>query len=209
MRQGIERLCVAAAVVLLAPVWALYVFLRLALGRQAAFEAVSQRAARWPGPGGKILRRALLGRLIARMGDGVTIGYGSMLTKPTAELGRRVTCGAYCMFGNVRLGDNVMIADYVYIPSGSAQHGFAQLDVPMRDQPGELRVVTVGEDCWIGSHAVILADVGSHCIIGAGSVVTKPVPDYAIVAGNPAKPIGDRREAAGPVSADPAPPPSR
>jgi acetyltransferase-like isoleucine patch superfamily enzyme len=30
--------------------------------------------------------------------------------------------------------------------------------------------------------------------VGAGSVVTKPVADYAIVAGNPAKPIGDRRQ---------------
>jgi virginiamycin A acetyltransferase len=196
MRALVEKLCVAVAVVLLAPVWMLYGVLRLALGRQAAFEAISQRAARWPGPGGKILRRALLGRLIARMDDSVTIGFGSMLTKPSAELGRHVTLGAYCMLGDVRMGDNVMLADYVFIPSGSAQHGFARLDVPMRNQPGEFRTTTVGEDCWIGSHAVILADVGSHCIIGAGSVVTKPVPDFAIVAGNPAKPIGDRREAA-------------
>jgi virginiamycin A acetyltransferase len=199
MRQGIEKLCEAVAVVLLIPIWVLYAVLRLALGREAAFAAVTQRAARWPGPGGIILRRALYRRLIARMGEGVKIEFGSMITKPTAELGNRVTCGAYCMFGNVRLSDNVMIADYVYIPSGSAQHGTSRLDIPMRDQPGEFRTVTVGEDCWIGSHAIILADVGSHCIIGAGSVVTKPVPDYAIVAGNPAKPIGDRRGAAAPA----------
>jgi serine acetyltransferase len=40
----------------------------------------------------------------------------------------------------------------------------------------------------------VLADVGSHCVIGAGSVVTKPVPDYAIAVGNPARVIKDRRE---------------
>jgi acetyltransferase-like isoleucine patch superfamily enzyme len=31
--------------------------------------------------------------------------------------------------------------------------------------------------------------VGKHCVVGAGSVVTKDVPDYSLVAGNPAKPI--------------------
>lgn len=54
--------------------------------------------------------------------------------------------------------------------------------------------VTVGEGSWVGSGAVLLADVGHHCVIGAGSVVTRPIPDYAIAAGVPAKVIRDRRQ---------------
>jgi serine acetyltransferase len=47
----------------------------------------------------------------------------------------------------------------------------------------------VGNDVWIGSGAIILdgISIGDGAIIGAGSVVTKDVPDYAIVAGTPAK----------------------
>lgn len=53
----------------------------------------------------------------------------------------------------------------------------------------------IGNDVWIGARVTILAKIGTignGVIIGAGSVVTKAVPDYAIVAGNPAKVIGYR-----------------
>lgn len=48
----------------------------------------------------------------------------------------------------------------------------------------------IKDNVWIGARAIILGNVrtiGTGAIIGAGSVVTKPVPDYAIVAGNPAR----------------------
>lgn len=37
------------------------------------------------------------------------------------------------------------------------------------------------------TNSTVMADVGHDAIVGAGSVVTKPVPPFAIVAGNPAK----------------------
>src|SRR5262245_51151685 len=49
--------------------------------------------------------------------------------------------------------------------------------------------VTIGNDVWIGHGAIVLAgrSVGTGAVIAAGAVVTKDVPDYAIVAGNPAR----------------------
>ena len=53
--------------------------------------------------------------------------------------------------------------------------------------------IIVGDYVMIGSNSTILYDVeiGSHSIVAAGSVVTKSVPEGSIVAGNPARVIGD------------------
>jgi acetyltransferase-like isoleucine patch superfamily enzyme len=40
---------------------------------------------------------------------------------------------------------------------------------------------------WIGSNAVVMADVGAGCIVGAGAVVTRPLPPRVLAAGVPAR----------------------
>ena len=88
-----------------------------------------------------------------------------------------------------------MIAPHVVITT--ANHGFRQLDVPMRfanciDQSDLL----IDDDVWIGANVSIIAGtkcIGRGAVVGAGSVVNKPVPPYAIVVGAPAKVIGYRK----------------
>jgi acetyltransferase-like isoleucine patch superfamily enzyme len=48
----------------------------------------------------------------------------------------------------------------------------------------------IGDDAWIGDRVIITPGcnkIGIGAIVGAGAVVTKDVPNFAIVAGNPAK----------------------
>ena len=120
------------------------------------------------------------------------VELGALLSKPDVVIEAGAYVGAYCCLGSVRIGAKTMLADRVCIPSGPHQHGLMRLDVPMADQPGQPRTVTIGQDCWIGAGAVVLADVGDHCVVGAGAVVTQPVKRFSIVAGVPAKPIGSR-----------------
>jgi acetyltransferase-like isoleucine patch superfamily enzyme len=59
----------------------------------------------------------------------------------------------------------------------------------------------VGEGAWLGAGVTVLdgCTVGSHAIVGTGAVVTKPIPDYAVAVGVPARVVRDRREKAGPA----------
>ena len=74
-------------------------------------------------------------------------------------------------------------------------HGMADLTEPIFRQPMSSLGITVGDDVWIGSHVVVLDGVriGSHAVVGAGSVVTRDVPEWAVVVGNPARVVRDRR----------------
>ncbi|EUC35748.1 hypothetical protein COCVIDRAFT_19137 [Bipolaris victoriae FI3] len=108
---------------------------------------------------------------------------------------------------NVRLGENVFINfNSVFLdtclitigsrtlvgPNCSFYSGTHPLDPAVRNgtQGPELgKEIHVGEDCWIGGNVCILPGVtiGKGSVVGAGSVVTKSVPDFTVVAGNPAK----------------------
>ena len=55
--------------------------------------------------------------------------------------------------------------------------------------------IDIGNDVWIGHHAVVLPSVrsiGDGAVIGAGAIVGRDVPPYAIVHGNPARVVGYR-----------------
>lgn len=54
--------------------------------------------------------------------------------------------------------------------------------------------IIIGEDCWIGAGCILLPGIkiGRGCVVGAGSVVTKDIPDYAVVAGVPARIIATK-----------------
>ena len=60
----------------------------------------------------------------------------------------------------------------------------------IREDVEDFAPLWIGHDAWIGDNALILprcSRIGIGAVVGAGSVVTKDVPDFAIVAGNPAR----------------------
>jgi virginiamycin A acetyltransferase len=172
----------------------------LVLGRERAFQGSVEWLALWPGLTGQYLRRAFLAATAASCGKDVVVGVGTLFSTPDVELDGNAYIGPQCNLGWVHVERDVMIAAGVQIPSGPHTHGTDLLDVAMRDQPGRPTCVHVREGAWIGNGAIVLAEVGRHAIVAAGAVVTRPVPDYAVAVGVPARVVRDRRDATPVVS---------
>jgi acetyltransferase-like isoleucine patch superfamily enzyme len=187
MKNALKAVADGIALVLVLPAVMLHALGALLVGRDRVFPGWSQFFSLIPGTTGVYLRRAFYHLVLKRCAHGSWIGFGTVFSQPTASVGRNVYVGVYCCLGDITLEEDVLLGSHVSIMNGGGQHGIERLDVPIREQPGEWKHVTVGHDSWIGDRAVVLADVGKHCVVGAGSVVTKPLPDYAIAAGSPAR----------------------
>jgi len=104
----------------------------------------------------------------------------------------------------VKIGKFCSIADGVKILSGGEHgHRMRVANYPIRAHMLNIKSypdalsrgpVVIGNDVWLGSHALILSgvNIGDGAVVGAGAVVVKDIPPYAIVVGNPAKIIGYR-----------------
>lgn len=119
-------------------------------------------------------------------------------------IGENTYIGKNCTIQvNGRIGRGVLIANNVGIV-GRLDHEYRVSGVLVRDgrwigsdeglaDLAENRV-EIGDDVWIGFGSVVLSGVtiGDGAIVAAGSVVTRDVEPFAIVAGVPAKPVGQR-----------------
>ena len=111
-------------------------------------------------------------------------------------IGNNVGIAQNCLIqvrGEVIIGNNVIFGPGVSL--FSENHIFSDSDIPVVEQ-GELRKgITIEDNVWIASGAIILdgVKIGKNSIIAAGSVVNKDVPEYAVVGGVPSKIIKFRK----------------
>lgn len=112
---------------------------------------------------------------------------------PHLKVGNDVLIGQDC---HITCADSIVIEDEVLISSGvfitDLSHITSNLDVPVIQQGLTTKPVKIGQGAFIGKDCLIMPGVtlGKHCVVGANAVVTKDVPDFATVAGVPAKVIG-------------------
>ncbi|MBK9150453.1 MAG: N-acetyltransferase [Saprospiraceae bacterium] len=141
--------------------------------------------------------------------EGCTIGEGTKIWH-FCHIMTGCTIGKYCNIGqnvvispDVVLGNNVKVQNNVSVYTGVICEDdvflgpscvFTNVINPRSavNRKQEYMKTVVAKGASIGANATIVCgnNIGRYAFIGAGAVVTKEVPDYALVAGNPARQIG-------------------
>lgn len=134
------------------------------------------------------------------LGDNVLIGRNSILVAKggSISLGQAVNVSSFCRIATetqITVEDSVLIAAYSYIGPGNHLPIAADSAV-MEGKMDHRGGVTIKKGAWIGAHSTVLdgVTVGEGAIVGAHSLVREDVPDFAIVAGIPAKIVRMRGE---------------
>jgi acetyltransferase-like isoleucine patch superfamily enzyme len=124
-----------------------------------------------------------------RIGTFVEIQRGAVIGRSCKISSHSFICDGVTLEDGVFVGHGVMFTND-RVPRALTPDGRLQTDADW-----ELIPTRVGRGASIGSNATVLPGVtiGEGALVGAGAVVTRDVPPYAVVAGVPARVVGDAR----------------
>lgn len=136
------------------------------------------------------LRRA---ELLGFGGRGVMVAPGAIVRVKPGLIGSNIFIGLYSYInGNVTIEDNVLIGPHCSIAAGNHKYDPSTGWFSDRTEPDGDESIVIGEGSWLASGVMVTAGVkiGKANLICAHAVVTKNTPDYAIMAGIPARVVG-------------------
>jgi acetyltransferase-like isoleucine patch superfamily enzyme len=164
---------------------------------QWRFDYVNALLRGLPGSFGMALRSRVVPRYFANAGRDVAVYQGVRLDGVAKiSVGDRVRIGVDNHFqaaGGLSIGHDTIFGPGVKI--WTINHRYDSVDRPIVEQGWNFRAVSIGAHCWIGAHVFIQpgVEIPDGCIVSAGTVVgVKRYAPYSIVAGHPARVIGNR-----------------
>lgn len=140
------------------------------------------------------LRKLLYSGLGVKFEPGVVMHFKTEIRAPwNLSIGKRSIIGDNAILdarNYLTIGSNVQLSSNVSIYTMQHNHRDPFFGVEF-DRPMHVKI---GDRAWIGSNVMILpgVNIGEGAVCCAGSVVTKNVEPYTIMAGVPAKKIGER-----------------
>jgi acetyltransferase-like isoleucine patch superfamily enzyme len=147
-----------------------------------------------PTGAGIIIRRVWYRSTLKKCGGHLAVDFLGWIRTAKTEVGDNVSIGANSYVGLARLGSNIRITTRVTVMSGRHQHRTDSRDAPMSAGGGIDEMVTIGNDVWIGTGAIVGADIAGGCVVEAGAVVVHPTNPGEVVGGVPAKTIRKRMD---------------
>lgn len=115
------------------------------------------------------------------------VSFGTFFAQSSSTIKEGVYIGAYCILGACYIGERSQIASHVQVLGGNHQHSRTADGRIMGSDENSFTPIAIGNDCWIGASAILMADVGARTTIGAGAVVTRALPSDVVAVGNPAR----------------------
>ncbi len=138
-------------------------------------------------------RRWMMKRLRMRIGKGSFIMKKNYIITPQRlQIGNHSHINRNCLIdarGFIVIGDNVSVSHNVSIITGSH-------DIHSKNFQARFLPIRIENYAWIGANAILLQNItiGEGAVVCAGAVVSKDVKPFTVVAGTPAKVIGNRRK---------------
>ncbi|MGO1788335.1 MAG: acyltransferase [Sphingobacterium sp.] len=192
IRQPIKHSIKKGFLVLTFPIYVLYLLLRPTGNTDAVFMSFSQALSLIPGKVGIYVRAAFYHLACTDTSDEISIGFLTLFSHADTTIEKGVYIGPQCNIGKCIIKKDTLLGSGVHILSGKKQHSFEDINQSIQNQPGTFSKVIVGEDCWIGNGAIVMANIGEKSIIAAGSVLIDTTESLEIFAGNPAKLVRKR-----------------
>ena len=153
------------------------------------FQFCAQSFALIPGRLGDYLRIAFYHLTLDRCSLHSRVSFGSFFAHSSSVVSAGVYIGVYCVLGTCEIGERTQIASDVQILAGRHQHARTADGRILGATEDSFTRIVIGDDCWIGAGAIVMADVGQKTTIGAGAVVTRPIPPRTVAVGNPARAV--------------------
>ena len=150
-----------------------------------------------PGKLGEDLRYSYYKKRLGACGSRIRFAFNTRIISPSnLFLGDNIALGWDTIFdatGGIYIEDLAGVAPGSILLSESPV--YTNPDIPIREQGFISKKIIIRRDAWVGANCIINAGVtiGEGAVIAGGSVVSSDVAPYALIAGNPGRTVGWRK----------------